>query len=501
MLSYRLAVQYQHYEEDEYERKRKRKLRESERKMFFYAGQGASGGASGDKSKRKTSSVDKGAGSNSTCNKKRRRKERERERERVLDKDSRRQLSGSAPLMMSMPLGSSLDSASSRSSSPFNSPPTAGLSAERAGSMPNMPWTAASDRTAFYSTSVPSGMPAHAAQDIHQMSSVQAASQLMRPRASMPQLPTQQQYHPRSHSSVGAYPLHHSASAHASHYSPSSSYDFMPQPSPLSSSSSSSSFASSGSSYHFTSPAPSPASHIVPIKATDYAPSPPTYHHPLHHHQPQPQHHQHHQQSYASYYQPQAQRYQQQQPLANSMPAEMLLEAYGGHFTAEEQPNDTPLDESWTSSSSISSSISSGGSGELSGSESFSCFGPFDPAALGSTVDGGDLEGLACADMASAAAAAVESFIFNQHQQPQHLKMESSPEGQHQAGADEDWFNSFFDCATVGSPLLGLGGGVGGNGPVEGADGGGAQCYPTIDSTHLDSLFADVESYYGRMVN
>jgi len=351
---------YQHYVEDEYERKRKRKLRESERKMFFYAGQSASGG-SGDKSKRKPSSADKGAGS-STSNKKRRRKERERERERVLDKDSRRQLSGSAPLMTSMALGSSLDSASSRSSSPFNSPPTAGLSAERAGSMPNMPWSASSDRNAFYSTSVPSGMPAHPAQDIHQMSSVQAASQLMRPRASMPHLPTQQ-YHPRGHSSVGAYPLHQSASAH---FSPSSSYDFMSQPSPLSSSSSSASFASS---YHFTSPAPSPASHIVPIKATDYAPSPPTYHHPLHHQQ---QHHQ--QQSYASYYQPQpqppVQRYHQQPLLANSMPAEMLLEAYGGHFTAEEQPNDTPLDETWTSSSSISSSMSSS---EISGSESFSC--------------------------------------------------------------------------------------------------------------------------------
>lgn len=485
---------YQHYEEDEYERKRKRKLRESERKMFFYAGQSANGGGSGDKSKRKAAaSVDKGgsSGGASVSNKKRRRKERERERERVLDKDARRQLSGSAPMMMSMA------GQRSQSSSPFNSPPTiAGTpSAERTGSMPNMPnmpqWSAAqNDRNAsFYSASVPSAMPSHA-QDMtglhhqphhhpHQvLSSVQAASHLMRHRASMPQLPTQQhQYLQRP----GGY-LHLSAG----HYSPSSSFDYMPQQSPLSSSLSS----SASSSVYYTSPAPSPspASHIVPIRANDYAPSPPTYHHPQHRQVAMQQ------SSYASYYQRQPlQRYPHQQALlATSLPAEIMLDAYGGHLTAEEQPNDATLDdESWTSSS-----ISASSSGELSsGSESFSCFGPFDPAAIGGATAGDDGEDLACADMASAAAAAVESFMLaNQHQQ--HLKEESSPEGaQQQAGGgvavDEDWFNSFFSD-TVGSPLLG-----GQTGDVP----DGAQCYPALDSSHIDSLFADVEAYYGRLVN
>jgi hypothetical protein len=483
------AAQYQHYEEDEYERKRKRKLRESERKMFFYAGQSANGGGSGDKSKRKAaSSVDKGSGGSggaSVSNKKRRRKERERERERVLDKDARRQLSGSAPMMMPM-------AGQRNQSSSFDSPPPMGgnISAERTGSMPNLPnmphWAAAqNDRNAsFYSASVPSGMPSHA-QDMtglhhqHQgLSSVQAASHLMRHRASMPQLPTQQHQYPQR---PGGY-LHLSAG----HFSPSSSFDYMPQQSPLSSSLSSS--ASSSAYYTSPAPSPSPAAHIVPIRADDYAPSPPTYHHPQHRQVAMQQ------SSYASYYQP-LRRYPHQQPLlATSLPAEVMLDAYGGHLTAEEQPNDATLDESWTSSS-----ISASSSGELSsGSESFSCFGPFDPAALGGANAGDDGEDLACADMASAAAAAVENFMFaNQHQHELHLKEESSPEGaqQHASGGvavDEDWFNSFFSD-PVGSPLLG--GQTGDVGPDA------AQCYPALDPSHIDALFSDVEAYYGRLVN
>jgi hypothetical protein len=477
---------YQHYEEDEYERKRKRKLRESERKMFFYAGQ-SMGGASGEKGKSargKSGSGDKGGGG---ANKKRRRKERERERERVLDKDERRQLAGSAPML---PTAHFSPSDSSDRSSPFNSSPPTSIPAERA-SMPNMtmPWN---DRNAFYSSSGSASIPSMPSQVPHPHG-------LMRHRASMPHIPAQ----PRA----TGY-LHHSAPLHGNYSSASSSFDFVPQTSPLSLSS------STGSSYVYSSsPSPSP-SHIVPIKAGDYAPSPPTYHHGQlsqagHYH-----HHQHHQQMQQQQQQMQYQHPQQQQQQRQAYPQyhqqeQVLLEQIGPmHFTAEEQQGDLQLDDQWGSAS--SSSISTSAEFGASGSESFSSFGPYDPASLGVNAGGPGAanEGLTCADMAAAAASAVEGFMFLQHhnqqqQHPhQHAQEESSPEGQQQAAngglggsvmEDDDWLNSFFDCAV--SPLLGP------------TSGNGDQCYQQqqgtggLDTNHIDSLFADVEAFYGRLVN
>lgn len=485
---------YQHYEEDEYERKRKRKLRESERKMFFYAGQSV-GGASGEKGKSARGKSASSGDSNKSggANKKRRRKERERERERVLDKEERRQLAGSAPML---PTANSSPSDSSGRSSPFDSSPPTSIPAERA-SMPNMmPWN---DRNAFYSASTASipSMPSqvqHQHQQLHGVSSVHAASNLMRHRASMPHLPAQQR--PTGY-------LHHSAPLHGN-YSSASSFDFVPQTSPLSSSSSSYGYSSS--------PSPSP-SHIVPIKAGDYAPSPPTYHHGqlsqaghYHHHRHQLQQQQHQQQLHTDQYQHQQTRQSYPQYQQEHVLLEHQSHAGQLHFTAEEQPGELQLDDQWASCS-ISSSASA--SAEFSGSESFSSFGPYDPASLGVNAGGSGAanEGLTCADMAAAAASAVEGFMFLQHHH-QHHQEESSPEGQQQASAgalggsvmeDDDWLNSFFDCSV--SPLLG---GVAGSGGPTGNAGEG-QCYPPatggLDTSHIDSLFADVEAFYGRMVN